>query len=116
MLLLHNSGVCLGVYNNHPPPATPTAIPQDKPIVSDSKVQVTPNGIHPLPIDRPMQLEDKKMLVVFLTWTPPRFSRVVDEDSHMFLITSIQRLSTLGLLESRWADIIAYQLNGPARK
>jgi len=63
-----------------------------------------------------MPLEDQKMLGVFLRLTPPRFSGAVGEDAHEFLTTCRERLRTLGLVESRGADFIAYQLDGPARQ
>ena len=108
-------GVLAGIQ--HPPaPATPALVPQDQPSVRAPQVQVTPEGVQPLAADRPMPLEDQKMLGVFLRLTPPRFSGAVGEDAHEFLTTCRERLRTLGLVESRGADFIAYQLDGPARQ
>lgn len=55
------------------------------------------------------------MIRVFLRLNPPRFSEVVAEDAHEFMMTCREILYTLGLVESRGADFTAYQLDGPAR-
>jgi len=51
---------------------------------------------------------------MFLRMTPPRFFGAVGEDAHEFLTTCRERLRTLGLVESRGVDFIAYHLDGPA--
>ena len=97
----------LGGMQQPPAPATPALVPQDQPTVRAPQVQVPPEGVQLLAADRPMPLEDQKMLGVFLRLTPPRFSWVVGEDSHECLTTYRERLHTFGLVESRGADFIA---------
>lgn len=55
------------------------------------------------------------MLGVFLSLSPPRFSRAVGEDDHEFFTTCCERMYTLGLVESREADFTTYQY-GPSRQ
>lgn len=63
-----------------------------------------------------MPLEEQKMLRFLFRLTPSRFSRVVEEDAHEFLMTFRERLYTLGFVESSGADFTVYQLNRPAKE
>lgn len=56
------------------------------------------------------------MTVRFFRLDPPRFLGATRENAHEFLIRCCERLYTLNLVESRGADYITYQLDGPARQ
>lgn len=51
-----------------------------------------------------MPLEKNKMLEVFLGLEPPRFFKAVGEDANEFLMTCMERLCTLWLIECRRVD------------
>ncbi|XP_015169465.1 uncharacterized protein [Solanum tuberosum] len=96
----------IGGMQQAPAPAAP--VPQGQPAPAAPIVQ-------PDELEGIVPLREQKMLGVFLRLSPPRFSGAVGEDAHEFLLTYHERLQTLGVVESRGADFIAYQLDGPTR-
>lgn len=52
---------------------------------------------------------------MFLRLPPPRFSGAVEKDAHEFLTSFQERLYTSGLVKSKGADYMAYQLDEPAK-
>ena len=105
----------IGGMQQAPAPVVP--VPQGQPTPAVPVVQqLAAPVVQPDDLEGVMPLREQKMLGVFLRLSPPRFFGAVGKDAHEFLVTCRERLQTLGLVESRGADFIAYQLDGPARQ
>lgn len=76
---------------------------------------LAPVAAQPVIATGAMLLEEQKMLRVFLRLSPMRFSGAIVDDTHKFLTTCRELLSTLDLVELSGANFIAYQLDKPAR-
>lgn len=61
-----------------------------------------------------MIVEEQKILGLFLRLAPLRFSGATREYAYEFLTSYHERLYTLGLVVSRGADYMDYQIDGPA--
>ena len=63
-----------------------------------------------------MSIQDEKMLGIFRRLSPMVYHGTASEDAMEFLTTCKELLHSLGSVETRGANFVAYQLCGSARR